>query len=364
MSGALDISASGGAEAPPVCGLDAFTLQTIHGQQVIIFRQKELVRTLKERIEELEAQQRQTALKAHTPAREAKGSEGVRFRASEVQLRRRVETLEGESKKLSERVDELRAELNAVSAQRYAENLHYQEEKDMWRAKVSSAETKGAAATHLLEAMDKRNRKLFDQLEKLRREAEVTAYECAQWRSLATTAVSHLDQANQRYARDQMDSIEEDVRRYALNRLRPWQVVASASVPLDGEMAEETRKVWSRSAQLPEVHPTLHTFLPQKQEPVRSLIHVSHPPPFSQTLLSQWHPRMSLRPLPPPTSEHPKAKTLSSPPPSSLPRYKADGEKAVAPPAVASCRSHTSAADPPSTLKKRCMTPLPSGVED
>ncbi|KAG5487217.1 hypothetical protein LSCM4_07705 [Leishmania orientalis] len=364
MNGTLGSSGSGGAEAPPVGSLDALTLQTINEQQVIIFRQKELVRTLKERIEELEGQQRQATVKASGAAREANGSKDALSCASEALLRRRVKTLKEENKSLSDRVDELRADLNAVSEQLYAQKLHAQKEKDVWRAKASNAEAKGVAVTHLLEAMDKRNRKLFSQLERLRREGEVTAYECAQWRSLATTAVSHLDQANRRYARDQINSIEEDVHRYAVNRRRSLHVAASASVSLDGETAEETRRMWSRSAQLPKVHPTPHTFLPQKQEPMRSLFHVSHPPPLSQAFLSQSQPHMPSYPLPPPTSEHTKMGTPSSPlsPPRSDTIHERVVESAV-PPVLASRRLHAIVNDPLSTLKRMYVAPSPAGVE-
>ncbi|KAG5511739.1 hypothetical protein GH5_08048 [Leishmania sp. Ghana 2012 LV757] len=363
MNGTLGSSGSGGAEAPPVGSLDALTLQTVNEQQVIIFRQKELVRTLKERIEELEGQQRQATVKTSGAAREANGSKDALSCASEALLRRRVKTLKEENKSLGDRADELRADLNAVSEQLYAQKLHAQKEKDVWRAKASNAEAKGVAVTHLLEAMDKRNRKLFSQLERLRREGEVTAYECAQWRSLATTAVSHLDQANRRYARDQISSIEEDVHRYAVNRRRSLHVAASASVSLDGETAEETRRMWSRSAQLPKVHPTPHTFLPQKQEPMRSLFHVSDPPPLSQAFLSQSQPHMPSYPFPPPTSEHTKMGTPSSP--LSPPRSDTIGRvvKSAVPPVLASRRLHAIVNDPLSTLKRMYVAPSPAGVE-
>ncbi|KAG5485845.1 hypothetical protein CUR178_07437 [Leishmania enriettii] len=362
MNGTLGSSGSGGADAPPVGSLDALTLQTINEQQVIIFRQKELVRTLKERVEELEGQQRQATVTASGAAREANGSKGALSCTSEALLRRRAKMLEEENKSLGDRVDELRADLKAISEQLYAQKLHTQKEKDVWRAKASIAEAKGVAVTHLLEAMDKRNRKLFSQLERLRREGEVTAYECAQWRSLATTAVSHLDQANRRYARDQIDSIEEDVHRYAVNRRRSLHVAASASVSLDCGTAEETRRMWSRSAQLPKVHPTPHVFLPQKQEPVRSSLHVSNPPPLSPTFLSQSQPHTPSHPLPPLTSERTKRGS-----PSSLPHSDTIHERVVdsaVPPALALCRLHAIVNDPPSTLKRMYVAPSPAGVED
>ncbi|CAJ1014617.1 hypothetical protein Q4I30_000348 [Leishmania utingensis] len=340
MQDTLGGSGCGSAKATPVGGLDVLTLQTINEQQLIIFRQKELVSTLKERVEELEDQQREADLKLTEAARKSSVIKGTLSYETEVQLRRRVGTLEGENKKLNDRVDKLCAELSTTSEQLYAQQLRVQKETDVWKAKASNAEAKSVAAAHLLEAMDKRNRKLFNQLEKLRREGEVTAYECAQWRSLAITAVSHLDQDNRRYASDQINSIEEDVRRYAVNRLSSLRVAASASVSLDGETPEEARKMWSRSAQLPKVHP-MPDVLPQ-QETVHSLLHLSYPPPLSPPLAPRLPRPAASRALSLPTSEKANAEMQPSPPP----------------PAAASCRFHTNMGNSPSTFKGVCATPF------
>lgn len=309
----LGSSGSAGAEAPLVGDPDALTLQTINEQQLIILRQKELVSTLKECVEELGAQLRRAGVKPLEAAQKEDGCKGTLSYVSEMQLRRRVRTLEDENKKLSDLVDELRAEVSAISAQLCAQQLHTQSEKDVWKAKVSSAEAKSVATAHLLEATGKRNQQLVHHLETLRREGEVSAYECTQWRSLATTAVSHLDHANQRYARAQINSIEEDVHRYAVNRLRLVRVAASASLSLDSGTPEETRKIWSRSAQLPKLHPAPQVFQQQQQEPVCSPLHVSYKRPLSQLLPCQPPQPTTSYSLPPPTAEHVNAETHLSP---------------------------------------------------
>lgn len=315
MNGILGSSGSAGDEAPLLDGMDALTLQAINEQQLIILRQKELVSTLKERVEELESQLRRVDVKPPEAAHKADGRKGTLSYVSEMQLRRHVKTLEDENKKLSDLVDELRAEMGTISAQLYAQKLHTQSEKDMWRAKVSNAEAKSVATAHRLETTEKRNEQLVHHLEKLRREGEVSVYECAQWRSLVTTAVSHLDHANRRYARDQINSIEEDVHRYAVNRLRLARAAASPSLLRDSETPEETRKMWSRSAQLPKLHPAPHVFQ-QQQEPVRSSLDVSHQPPLSQLLPCCPAQPATSHSLPPPTSEH--ADASPRPPPSHL----------------------------------------------
>ncbi|TPP43956.1 hypothetical protein CGC20_21730 [Leishmania donovani] len=256
MNSTLGSSGSAGDEAPLVGGLDALTLRTINEQQLIILRQKELVSTLKERVEELEAQPWRADVKPLEAAHKADGRKGTLSYVSEMQLRRRVKTLEDENKKLSDLVDELRAEVSTISAQLYAQQLHTQSEKDVWKAKARNAEAKSVATAHLLEATDKRNQQLIHHLES----------SCAQWRSLATTTASHLDHANRRYARDQINSIEEDVHRYAVNRLRLARVAPSASLSLESETPEETRKMWSRSAQLPKFDPAPQVFQQQQQD--------------------------------------------------------------------------------------------------
>ncbi|CAC9445033.1 conserved hypothetical protein [Leishmania infantum JPCM5] len=313
MNSTLGSSGSAGDEAPLVGGLDALTLRTINEQQLIILRQKELVSTLKERVEELEAQPWRADVKPLEAAHKADGRKGTLSYVSEMQLRRRVKTLEDENKKLSDLVDELRAEVSTISAQLYAQQLHTQSEKDVWKAKVRNAEAKSVATAHLLEATDKRNQQLFHHLEKLRREGEVSAYECAQWRSLATTTASHLDHANRRYARDQINSIEEDVHRYAVNRLRLARVAPSASLSLESETPEETRKMWSRSAQLPKFDPAPQVFQQQQQEPVCSQLHVSHQRPLSQLLPCQPPQPTASHALAPPASKHVNAETHPSP---------------------------------------------------
>ncbi|GET85866.1 hypothetical protein, conserved [Leishmania tarentolae] len=299
-------------DAPLVGVFDALTLQTINEQQLIILRQKELVSTLKARVEELESQQRRADVTPLETVHKTDKSDSTLPYASEVKLRRHLKTLEDENKKLTNLVDELRAAVSTISEKLQVQQLHTQSEKDVWKTKVSNAEVKNAATAHLLEVSDNRNQQLVHQLEKLRIEGEITAYECAQWRALATTAVSHLDEAHRRYARDQIGSIEGDVRRYAVSRLRSVRTAEADSLSLDREMPEETRKIWSRSAQLPKVHVAACVFQ-QQQEAARSPLYVSDQPPLLQLLPSSSHPTVSHL-LPPLPVEHADAETHPLPP--------------------------------------------------
>ncbi|KAG5511137.1 hypothetical protein JKF63_07077 [Porcisia hertigi] len=279
MNATQGSSGSGAAKAAPIGGLDVLMLQTFNDQQLIILRQKELVKALKERVEELEGHQRQTDVTLSAASAKAEEKSATLSYTSEVELQRHVKTLEKENQRLSDLVGELRGELNTVSEQLHAQKHHAQKEMDAWKEKVTNTEAKCVNTAQLLEEVSRRNQKLLELLDRHRGESEVSAYESAQWRSLATTAVGYLDRVKQRYARDQIYSIEEDVQRYASRRLHTLHAATSTPQLLENEALEETRKMWSRSAQVPKEDVTLQTMeqqQQQQQEPVPPELHVSN----------------------------------------------------------------------------------------
>ncbi|KAK7199056.1 hypothetical protein NESM_000873900 [Novymonas esmeraldas] len=231
--------------------VDALKLQTIAEQQHIILRQRELVCALKAHIEGLEHHQQQQQQQQQN--RPSAGDVSISY-TSEVLLRRHASTLEVENAALYHRVEELCAELRTLAAQLQDSQRSVQAEKDASGALAQRAEVDGAAAAQLVEAAERRTRRLHYQLEGLRRDSAVVAYECAQWRALATTAVGHLDPANQRYAALQIQAIADDVRRFADSRL-PTPAAPAASLG-DTAPSEATRRLWSRSAQLPSLGPS------------------------------------------------------------------------------------------------------------
>ncbi|KPA73252.1 hypothetical protein ABB37_01856 [Leptomonas pyrrhocoris] len=257
----MDSTGGGGGSAcasPKVSNnnsaFDALTLQTIQDQQHIIERQRELVATLKTRVEELEAHQlRHSNATAIATTHHGVGSSGSY--AAEARLQRRIQSIEAENAALKECAAGLRDDLVVAAEHLQTQQLAKEREEAAWKEKVDAAEAKAAATSQLLDAMDRRTTKLSDQVQKLRKEADVRVYEVVQWRSLATTILQHLDKVQSRYAREQVISVEDSVRRYAARQAPALSVSAAASSPSrrEGEAEEQAmeanRHMWSRKAQ-------------------------------------------------------------------------------------------------------------------
>lgn len=252
-----DGSGSGGG-GHATFALNALTLQTIQDQQHIIDRQKELVATLKKRVEELEAAQRtqhqqppQQSL-ANTSTRQYIYSSGKSYEV-EVQLRRRVQAAETESDDLKAILAEQRDALATATSNFQAQTLTQRREVAAWKEKAESAGARAAAAAQRVEAMEQRTARLTEQLEKARREVEARLYEGVQWRSLALTMTQHLQGDAGRYAREQVNAVEDVVRRYSTRHAHPAGAAAKNDDMDDDDDAAmvEGRLLWSREAQSP-----------------------------------------------------------------------------------------------------------------
>ncbi|KPI83537.1 hypothetical protein ABL78_7422 [Leptomonas seymouri] len=235
--------------------VSALTMQTILDQQQIIERQRELVIVLKKRVEELEIQQQRQRLQPHAtvPAKLQQVSSSSSSYEAGVQLQRRIQSAEKENAELKGCVAGLQDELAAVAGRLQEQRLVQLREELAWKEKLSAAEAKEISTSQMLDVMEQRSIQLTEQVDSMRREADVRLYEGVQWQSLVATIIQRLDEAQGRCVKEQISLIEDSVRRYAARQAPPGGASLASSSrrvePEEEKAVAESRHMWSRKAQ-------------------------------------------------------------------------------------------------------------------